>query len=287
MNTASARSASGRRVVAYLSIAFGWTWGCWIGAWFIARGQGVELLTGNTLFETLGLVGQAGFGVHAMFALGVFGPMIGYLAMRQYRPFFGQPRGWPLLLAILIPLFSVLPALIASVIFVPIAEGLSWGTAAVLVALYALSNLLTSGTEEFGWRGYLYPALKNRGLTFWANAWKGGLIWAIWHIPLMILLYTSLGWAMILTIAGFTASIIAMNYITNALYEHSNSVAIAMVLHALNNTSSFILMLVFPTTPFTIIPALMAWVFVGVLERRLGLDVKSGDAVTRRGQSRV
>lgn len=262
------------RVLSYLAIAFGWTWGCWIGAWLIAQAQAQPLQTGNTLFQTLALMGQASFGVHALFAAGVFGPLLGYLVMRRSRPFLGRTSGWPLLAAVLIPLVSVLPALVLSALFVPPADGISWGGALVAIGLYAASNLVTSGTEEFGWRGYLYPALRSRGHTFWSNAWRGGLIWAAWHLPLMILLYAPLGWAMIPTLAGFAASIVAMNYVTNAVYEHSNSILLAMVLHALNNTATFALMLLFPTTPFTIVTALMAWVFVGILERKLGLGMQ-------------
>ncbi len=88
----------------------------------------------------------------------------------------------------------------------------------------------------------------------------------------MLILYWQLGVVMILTIVGFTASIVAMAWITGLVYERSNSIALAALLHALNNTASFALVLLFPTTPFTIVTAAMAWAIVAVLEKRYGVD---------------
>lgn len=83
----------------------------------------------------------------------------------------------------------------------------------------------------------------------------------------MIIMYWSLGLAIVGILAGFVASIVAMSYITNVVYEKSNSLILTMLLHALNNTATFALVLLFPETPFVIIVALMAWVIVAVLEK--------------------
>lgn len=274
-------TARRRPILAYLGIAYLFTWACWIGAWLIARAEQFELRPGLTVFETIAMAGQAGFIAQGLFTLGVFGPLLGYVVLRRYRPFFGRMGGWPLALAVVIPLVCLVPAGILSAIFVPAATDLPGASALTAIGLFAVSNLLTSGTEEFGWRGYLYPALKERGHSFWSNAWRGGLLWAAWHLPLMVMLYAPLGAAMLPTLAGFVASIIAMNYITNALYEHSDSIFVVMLLHALNNTATFALMLIFPTTPFTIVVAVMAWMFVWFLERRLVLG--SGEMTAERG----
>lgn len=268
----STAKPSNSRVPAYLAIAFGWTWACWIGGWALSTLSGHQLRPGATLFELFDFLGSGGFPSQLLFALGVFGPLLGYLAVRRYQPFLGTLGGWPLLLTAIVPLISVLPAVVLSALFVPVTEGLTFGAVAAVIGLYAVSNFLTSETEEFGWRGFLYPALKLSQKSFWANAWKGGLLWAAWHFPLLVIMYWSLGFAMLPTIAGFTASIIAMNYITNAIYEQSRSILLCMLLHALNNTATFALVLIFPSSPFTIIVAIMAWVFVGILERKLRID---------------
>lgn len=69
------------------------------------------------------------------------------------------------------------------------------------------------------------------------------------------------------SLIGFTASIVAMNYITNFIFERSGSILLVMVLHALNNTVSFTLISLYPETPFTIVSSLMAWAVVGYLEK--------------------
>jgi membrane protease YdiL (CAAX protease family) len=256
------------QILSYLAIAFGWTWGCWIVAWLLA---GDSLNTGATVFDIPKIFTQDNLWPQLLFMIGVFGPLVGYLALGQYRPLLGENTSKLWIYAIAIPLLSVAPAILLSMFTTNYADNLSVAFAISAIATYFVSNLITSGTEEFGWRGYLYSALRSRGNNFWNTAWKGGLLWAIWHFPLMLILYWSLGWAMLPTLIGFTASIVAMNYITNALYDKSGSIFLAMILHALNNTASFALILLFPTTPLTIIPAVMAWVFVGILEKRFNL----------------
>ncbi len=70
------------------------------------------------------------------------------------------------------------------------------------------------------------------------------------------------------SLVGFTASIIAMNYITNFIYERSSNIWAVVILHALNNTMSFTLVLLFPKTPFTILSSLLAWVIVWWIEKK-------------------
>ena len=139
----------------------------------------------------------------------------------------------------------------------------------ITILSYFASNLVTSGTEEFGWRGFLYPEMKANDMSFWDIAWKGGFVWALWHFPLLFILYMPFGYAVLIpSLAGFTASIVAMNYITNFLYEVMHNIWAEVLLHALNNTMSFVLILLFPGTPFTILSSLMAWAIVWWIEKK-------------------
>lgn len=262
-----------RHIYKYLLITFLWTWGFWGAALLLSIINAIELDTGATLATLLAEPHSSiALVVQILFALAVFGPLIGYLQARRYRPFLGKPTRPIVAFVFLVPVVSLLPALVMSLLTITHTTELTTLVALATIGVYFLSNLLTSGTEEFGWRGYLYPALKSIEKSFWSVAWKGGLIWSIWHLPLMLILYWSHGWAMIPTLGGFVASIIAMNYITNVIYEKSNSIALTMLLHALNNTASFALVLLFPETPFVIIIAVMAWIFVGIMERRYKLN---------------
>lgn len=71
------------------------------------------------------------------------------------------------------------------------------------------------------------------------------------------------------------ASIVAMNYITNFLYEAMDSILAVILLHGLNNTMSFLLLLLFPGTPFTLLTCLMAWAFVWWIEKKHGAIIQA------------
>lgn len=260
------------RTVIYLTISFAWTWALWLGGWILGQARQAPINTGGTLFDLTTAAGSPAFLPQLLFDLAVFGPLLGYLAARRYRPVWGHPTPDALLITVAVPTISVIPAIALTLATGVPAAGLAAGAAAGAVAVYFVSNLITSGTEEFGWRGYLHPELRRHERTFWGPAWKGGLVWAVWHYPLMLILYWQLGFVMILTVAGFTASIIAMAWITALVYDQSNSIALAAVLHALNNTANFALVLLFPTTPFTIVTAAMAWALVAFLEKRYRVD---------------
>ncbi|MFI5274182.1 MAG: CPBP family intramembrane glutamic endopeptidase [Ktedonobacterales bacterium] len=70
----------------------------------------------------------------------------------------------------------VTPALTAAVVAQTVVEGSLIGT------------LLGMG-EELGWRGYLLPALLRRGLSLHAAFIVSGIIWGLWHAPLILMGY--------------------------------------------------------------------------------------------------
>lgn len=46
-------------------------------------------------------------------------------------------------------------------------------------------NALFAFGEEYGWRNYMVAALK--GVSFWKSALLIGVVWGIWHLPLILL----------------------------------------------------------------------------------------------------
>jgi len=40
-------------------------------------------------------------------------------------------------------------------------------------------------SEELGWRGYLWDQLKSKG--FWLTSWITGLLWGLWHVPIILM----------------------------------------------------------------------------------------------------
>lgn len=256
----------------YLFIAFAWTWCGWIMSYWISHLQGGTLSMDGTIF-TLWTEswGSQSFLPQFVFALSVYGPLIGFLvvgdlARLRFNAEGSRRLGYYILL---VPLVSATPTIIMSLASSYFQPSQSAFSLIAGICLYFVSNLMTSGTEEFGWRGQLYPDMKRQGLSFWDIAWKGGLIWAAWHLPLMMILYMPLGLAVLVpSLVGFTASIVAMNYITNFIYEGTQNIWFVAVLHALNNTVNFMLVLLFPGTPFTILTSLMAWAIVWWIEKK-------------------
>lgn len=262
-----------KKTVRYILIAFLWTWTFWIFAYFLSASLNQPLVTNATFFALFNPSPESGaFAPQLIFALGVFGPLIGYLliAKKQKGTFIGQLKSKYALLAFIIPVVITVPGMLLSAILIPgKGTALPFLQVVISIGLYFVSNLLTSGTEEFGWRGFLYPIMRETTDSFWNIAWKSGLIWAVWHYPLMIILYWGLGIAVALpTLIGFTAGIVAMAYLSNFVYEHTHSIGLLMLMHALSNTCNFALMLFYPNTPFTFLSSLASWGIVIYLEKK-------------------
>lgn len=258
----------------YLIIAFGWTWSLWTASYLISSSIGHKLVTDIDIFKMVPrFISSNGFLPQIIFALAVFGPMLGYFCSKTKGSFWGDPKKEIVLISIITPIVMIVPTVILSYVSGQFTDKKITFDFLYAIVLYFISNIITSGTEEFGWRGYLYPALKEKCRTFWDIAWKGGLIWALWHYPLMIFLYYDLGIFVLLpSLVGFTAAIVAMNYITNFIYERSKSVFLSMLLHAINNTASFSVMFFFPKTSFSIISSIMAWAAVAYIEKKYKLN---------------
>ncbi|URN82775.1 CPBP family intramembrane glutamic endopeptidase [Acetobacterium wieringae] len=257
----------------YLIAAFGWTWFCWIGAYLISLTSGYSLLTGGTLFDLLALVpADKGWLPQLLFAVGVYGPLIGFLLVGrgEQKPISKPAAKRFAVLAVLLPLMIGIPTVVVSLILGYFNPGEATpGALLGLIGLYFISNFLTSGTEELGWRGFLFPYLRQKAAGFWLATWKGGIIWAVWHYPLMVILYLGQGpWVLLPTLVGFTAGIVAMNYITNFIYVKTQSLPLVMGFHALNNTVNFAIMLVFPGTPLLFLTSLTAWAVVAYLDKK-------------------
>jgi membrane protease YdiL (CAAX protease family) len=58
-----------------------------------------------------------------------------------------------------------------------------------------INTVILTSSEELGWRGWLQPRLAHLG--FWPMSFLVGLIWGIWHGPLILMGYNypGLGWA--------------------------------------------------------------------------------------------
>ncbi|MCR4702870.1 MAG: CPBP family intramembrane metalloprotease [Saccharofermentans sp.] len=126
------------------------------------------------------------------------------------------------------PVYYLIVMVIASLTFIPI------------------SQIIPSLGEEAGWRGVLYPFLKNRFGTVTGRL-IGGALWGIWHWPLIIigsyfygkdyLGYPVLGPVMI------CISLIVFGILIDWLYERTHSIWVASLAHAAMNAASMPMLL--------------------------------------------
>ena len=103
--------------------------------------------------------------------------------------------------------------------------------AALIMTFGVLQSGVSATGEEIGWRGFLVPVLAQR-LNFTGVALASGLIWALWHFPLIVFgTYSSSApkWVALLC---FTVMIIATGALAAWLRLKTGSVWPAAMLHA-------------------------------------------------------
>ena len=106
--------------------------------------------------------------------------------------------------------------------------------ALLIMTFGVLQSGVSAAGEEIGWRGFLVPALAQR-LNFTGLALVSGVIWALWHYPLILFgTYDSTApkWVALLC---FTTMIITTGAMAAWLRLKSGSVWPAVMLHACHN----------------------------------------------------
>ncbi|MGB7874616.1 MAG: CPBP family intramembrane glutamic endopeptidase [Anaerolineales bacterium] len=277
----------------YLLLANGITWLLWIPG-LIAELQKEYIMpnfdTYHLLFET-GFENSQHLYLSIAFFFGVYGPLIGGLVAtwmdggrEALAEWWGRITRWRIggnwyLTAILITfLVAAIPVTIFGLIggFAPS----NFPFVYILGLLFV--QLLRSGFgEEPGWRGFLLPRLQ---ALFQGDKyiWVLGLIWSIWHWPIVIartmaMIQDATLPQMVITIlvslAGNAMAIIGETYIYVWLYNKTQSVFLSIVFHAFSNI--FVTWL----TSFLAEPqaaglaiALMPWAIVIFMQKRLGKE---------------
>jgi membrane protease YdiL (CAAX protease family) len=179
---------------------------------------------------------------------------LGYLAGLMWSPAVGafvtqltfhrslRGLGWRLPSPRWAALAYVLPLAYATAAYVPVwlagfgGLDLTRGpdNAIKFVILGTLQSLSTATGEELGWRGYLVPALA-RNLSLGRVAVVSGLIWALWHVPLIAFAGYNAGTNTAYAVLCFTISVVATSLLMAWLRLRSESVWPAALLHASHN----------------------------------------------------
>jgi CAAX protease family protein len=203
----------------------------WLGAFMVAapsllRGQPLTNLTGILMFPAM-LVGPS---LSSILLTRLFDGPAGlrdlFSRMRRFR----FPLRW--YAALLIPPILILSILLLLKTFVsPVYSpnrfwlGLAFGIPAGFF-------------EEIGWTGFAFPKMSLK-LPRLRAAILLGLLWGLWHIPVINFLGTAVPhrayWLHFFL--AFTAAMTAMRVLISWLYSHTKSIPLAQLMHACSTGS--------------------------------------------------
>lgn len=157
----------------------------------------------------------------------------------------------------------------------------STGTFAALMALQvvilgAILGLPAYWGEEYGWRGYLLPKLMGLGRT--RAIVLHGVIWGLWHAPIIAMGYNYPGHP-VLGILGMTVFCVLMGAVYAWLYYASGSIFVPCLAHGvLNQGAAYAAMFVASkhallAGPLGLIGLALLAALVGLLVRFKAFDV--------------
>jgi membrane protease YdiL (CAAX protease family) len=227
-----------REIILFVVLAYGLAW-AWSGYWLLPYLD--DLLTRSTtptdMLERLG----AGTTLPTMLT-----PMIAALIMRTFVSKEGVKGSLGLLRSLKYYLAALLipPVFATGVVLIVQVLGLgqfSWSEAnwyvyVMLLVSAPIVTLFTFG-EEYGWRGYLLPRLLPLG-EIRASVLLG-MIWGVWHLPLLLAGLNYPGVNVWLAIIIFTFVTVALSFTYTWFYViSSGSVVVAAVFHASTNQFS-------------------------------------------------
>ncbi len=133
-----------------------------------------------------------------------------------------------------------LPFLYALPVYVVVWIG-GWGgldvqfsTALLAYPVAIFLSCLTALGEEIGWRGFLVSRLR-RLMGFTQVSFLSGLIWAVWHMPLILFSGYNSSAPILYTALCFTIMAVGISFAFAWLRIKTGSVWTAMFLHAMHN----------------------------------------------------
>lgn len=151
------------------------------------------------------------------------------------------------------------PALVLPLLFV------------VTLVISPFINGLFGFGEELGWRGYLLPKLMALGKV---KAYLLlGIVWGLWHLPLILIGFTYPGQPILGTLAFIALTITFGIYLNELTLRHGSSILAGWVHGVFNSQKLGIWALIFPITNpliggFAGIVGIMVWLSLGLWETR-------------------
>ena len=103
----------------------------------------------------------------------------------------------------------------------------------VIATTGVIQNCATTLGEEIGWRGFLVPEL-SKSFSFTATSVVSGLIWALWHLPIIVFAGYNVGTGWF-GLAVVSANMIGLCFVLTWLRLKSGNLWTCVILHASNN----------------------------------------------------
>ena len=103
----------------------------------------------------------------------------------------------------------------------------------ISLTLVSAISLVSAAGEEIGWRGYLLTRLIEAEVP--RPVLVSSLVWALWHLPLILSGQYAAGPNRVLSAAGFVATVVGMGFTLAFLRLSTGSVWPAIVLHGVWN----------------------------------------------------
>jgi membrane protease YdiL (CAAX protease family) len=98
-----------------------------------------------------------------------------------------------------------------------------------------LPSMATALGEEIGWRGFLLPEIAGSTKSYTKTSLIMGLIWAVWHYPLLIWGNYNAGAPAWYSLITFTIGVMSITFIFTWFRLKSNSLWTSVMLHASHN----------------------------------------------------
>ena len=122
------------------------------------------------------------------------------------------------------------------------------------VTLAPLINMFAALGEEAGWRGYMMPHLKEQ-LGLLNGRLLGGVIWGVWHWPIMLLTGYEYGTnylgAPVLGLVVWCVACFALNTLLDWLYEKTGCIWVSAIAHgAFNAVAALFVVLTSPADAY-------------------------------------
>ncbi|MGF7179005.1 CPBP family intramembrane glutamic endopeptidase [Tunturiibacter psychrotolerans] len=255
-----------------LTFAISWTGALAVLAPKLLRGEAVPKLFGLLIFPILLLGPLIAGTVLTWLVGGRVGLLDLLLRMRRVR----IHVGW--YATLLIP-----PLLVLSTLW-SFKTAVSPSFASNLFLHGLLFGLVAGFIEEIGWTGFAFPMMLRKHSAMW-SALSLGLIWGIWHIPAVDYLGTATphGSFWFDYFLAFTAAMMAIRVLIAWLYQNTQSVLLAQMMHA-SSTASLVVL-----SPARVSAsqealwygayALVLWIVVAVVIKVSGMDLRRRSAL--------